>query len=72
MQLKLVYEYDSSINNSRVCIVYDNVGKEIARGYHHQLFDQAKWSALREAQRVLALTPISIPEPEYCDVTWGR
>jgi len=72
MQLKLVYKYDPSITNSRVCIVYDNVGKEIARGYHHRLFNEAKWSALREAQRAFAVTPIAIPEPEYCDVTWAR
>ena len=71
MKIKLVYQYNSCIGNSYICIAYDGNGKEMARGYHHQLFTEAKWSALREAQRLALRKPITIPEPEYHDVNWG-
>ena len=72
MKLILNYYYQPNINNSRVCVVSDGDGKEIAKGYHHELFTQAKWSALHEAQRILAIPPIIVPKTEYVDVNWYR
>jgi len=70
MKLTLTYHYDPDINNHMVCVVFDGEGKEIARGYHSTLFDEAKWSALREAQRISTIEPIIIPETEHFDVNW--
>jgi hypothetical protein len=71
MKIRLTYEYDSTINNSRICIVRDGDGKTLAKGYHSQSFEEAKWSALREAQRVALRRPVTIPEPEEHDIDWG-
>ena len=70
MKLTLTYNYDPSINNSRVCKVYDEEGKLIGIGYDHRDFTQAKWSALREAQRIVTIKPVIVPKTEYVDVIW--
>lgn len=72
MKLKLIYHYDPTINNSRVCEVFIEGGKKkIAEGYDHQDFSQAKWSALREAQRILTIKPVVVPKSEHVVVDWG-
>lgn len=70
MKLTLTYHYDPDINNHMVCVVYGVKGKELARGYHSRLFEEAKWAALREAQRISAIKPVVVPETEYIDVEW--
>ncbi len=70
MKLTLTYYYHPSINNSRVCVVYDGEGREITRGYHHKLFTEAKRLALLEAQRIFAAESIIVPKTECFDVNW--
>ena len=70
MKLTITYYYHPYINNHMVCVVYDDKGKELAKGYHSRLFKEAKWNALREAQRLSNIEPVIIPETEYIDATW--
>jgi len=71
MKLTLTYHYDPGVNNHMVCVVYNEEGKKIASGYHSRDFTEAKWAALREAQRIFSIKPIIVPKTEYVDVSWG-